>query len=1201
MHNSRNRGAGYQSSALGRQQQRQGWGLGTPQQNRRRNSQDQGESAYSSGTTGISRSTNGATSRVYSTYTGVRGSQLGGSRKPTPNSNSSYGYGSGNVSSQWERHEQISSRHGKRRSHFGEGVNFDNLDNPSATSSSFVSSRLNSAGNGLYHGGSAQSFRTRNTASRGPRMAGPQALAGEFSPPSDDRNGGGSDDEENDNSSTEDVFIGNKELYNTNSSIKTAGSGGPGAPANNMLFNKSKNNGLRPGNAASSALSSLASAYDADLLSLVPGTAPHPNSAERNRSRRHEFSKALQVNETGDVLMKQHGGGAGGGAAAQASSTSAAGYNSNSSGGAAPGSGLSVGASNGNISNALRYEPYRQPLHAAKQANNYTGASGSQGGQQNSAGSSSSSSGVGSSSRFMSCNKVGGAVSNSNARTSGKQQDQGASAGQVGNTSSMSSTSGSSSKLTSTSGAGYNSSTSSSSTGLPTSKRYGGVVGSSGSKQSQSSPLSNQQTTTGVGGSSLGHAAHPSSQKTSPLEKSANAQPTPQGGGPCSGTTLGSPDTSLLQQRPIGTAPSQFSSSSSSSADPTMAFYSSKESAGAHGSKSSTGMDHRGGHLHHQNAGSGSSVSAANYSSSSSGQGGQMPGAAGATSSGSSRKHSAGHRKNKSSENFFKETLNPTEVFPSAGGTASASSSSTTVGESVSVENKNNSSSCNTTSSSSAGTGFQIAVEADTASKSTASSTAEHNFTHDPYTTSSPVEQNFEEMERVFIQDPTTQNYYTNGGPSSASQAERPRSAPKTGGGRPRSAPKMGDRDAQRPPSRGSSARPERGSAGFGLMDIGAEETAFGAQASTSAGTLSRPTSSHGGHAGAAGLHHSGSAAGGEQIDRVAMIEAAFRERYYRREERPESRKGSRNRGIDQDGLLPTGPDDADVIQSIESTDLSYQNAKTAHGIAAAENNEVGGKRMKRPPSRKKDPSASAAQGLGGAVTSNKHQPDDATSNRPGFAVGNRLGKRPPSRHKEPPQALHLEFEFQDCSVEETIDLPSSKTIQRSDSAAALRTTCRWAQAVEDENELETSDIASDFEKPPKPMPSALGLGEEETFLGESKKNQWAAATTTGWLQRQPGTANTSAAADNAASGLGDCTGEVPTKSKQRPQSSSAGLSRHVNRESKGSLAMQVEDVDVDNVPTIVCTKPRPQSSSSNRRLPFHTSLDHDFLDLFAS
>merc|ERR1712159_812731 len=56
-------------------------------------------------------------------------------------------------------------------------------------------------------------------------------------------------------------------------------------------------------------------------------------------------------------------------------------------------------------------------------------------------------------------------------------------------------------------------------------------------------------------------------------------------------------------------------------------------------------------------------------------------------------------------------------------------------------------------------------------------------------------------------------------------------------------------------------------------------------------------------------------------------------------------------------------------------------------------------------PSRKKDPSASAAQGLGGSVMTNAFE-------QPGRPpIPTRLTKRPPSRHKEPPKALHLELD----------------------------------------------------------------------------------------------------------------------------------------------------------------------------------------------
>eukprot|EP00392_Amoebophrya_sp_AT5.2_P012213 g12311.t1 len=183
--------------------------------------------------------------------------------------------------------------------------------------------------------------------------------------------------------------------------------------------------------------------------------------------------------------------------------------------------------------------------------------------------------------------------------------------------------------------------------------------------------------------------------------------------------------------------------------------------------------------------------------------------------------------------------------------------------------------------------------------------------------------------------------------PSSAPKYnERPRSAPKTGKGRPASRPGSSSHaynmmnsagsgsgppavvQTVRPPSRGGPA-PIATDILSDVEDLGAPPVPSSGSGCGSSSAAGQPIV--GGAAAAAGAATSTSTPNGSgSIDRVAMIEAAFRGYYkYDRKERPESRKGSRSKGIvDQwsreDGLLPTGPDDADVIQSIESTDLSY-------------------------------------------------------------------------------------------------------------------------------------------------------------------------------------------------------------------------------------------------------------------------------------
>mmetsp|Transcript_11861 Transcript_11861/g.28732 ORF Transcript_11861/g.28732 Transcript_11861/m.28732 type:complete len:1093 (+) Transcript_11861:186-3464(+) len=580
--------------------------------------------------------------------------------------------------------------------------------------------------------------------------------------------------------------------------------------------------------------------------------------------------------------------------------------------------------------------------------------------------------------------------------------------------------------------------------------------------------------------------------------------------------------------------------------------------------------------------------------------------------------------------------------------------------------------------------------------------------------------------------------------PSSAPKYnERPRSAPKTGKGRPASRPGSSSHaynmmnsagsgsgppavvQTVRPPSRGGPA-PIATDILSDVEDLGAPPVPSSGSGCGSSSAAGQPIV--GGAAAAAGAATSTSTPNGSgSIDRVAMIEAAFRGYYkYDRKERPESRKGSRSKGIvDQwsreDGLLPTGPDDADVIQSIESTDLSYQNAKR---LGANGGQEEQTKRLKRPPSRKKDPSA--AQGLGGALVEGGDLDhfDGHKSERPGFAVGSRVGKRPPSRHKEPPKALHLELDIDDEQLldheYETIDLPSAKAVQRTDSVAALRTTCRWAQSVDAEDETGLVDheinehdraVSSKHDRScvdldrscsslahahrgenhhlkSNPSSSSMLGGSGAGKSSSSSIGTWAAATTTGWLpnhhreeysgHKQHNSVTSGASSSKGGGGAGggghqgathgngasatttaaacgggdetmvsrgdeggaqqqhggisksgftagsgvscaspgefgpppgvggraeghsafslgpDCSGATGVK-KQRPHSSSAIVVRR-----EATATMMVEDVDVDQVPTIVCTKPRPLSSS-NRRLPFHTSLDHDFLELFAS
>merc|ERR1711871_1913747 len=93
----------------------------------------------------------------------------------------------------------------------------------------------------------------------------------------------------------------------------------------------------------------------------------------------------------------------------------------------------------------------------------------------------------------------------------------------------------------------------------------------------------------------------------------------------------------------------------------------------------------------------------------------------------------------------------------------------------------------------------------------------------------------------------------------------------------------------------------------------------------------------------------------------------------------------------------------------------------------------------------------------------------------------------------------------------------------------------------------------------------------------------WQAATTTGWMMQR----------------FDASTAEASTAIQKRP-SSSAGLSRSSKEKASASALGTLQVEDLDSVPTIVCNSGN-DATHKNMRVPFNTSLDHDFLRLFAT
>jgi len=259
----------------------------------------------------------------------------------------------------------------------------------------------------------------------------------------------------------------------------------------------------------------------------------------------------------------------------------------------------------------------------------------------------------------------------------------------------------------------------------------------------------------------------------------------------------------------------------------------------------------------------------------------------------------------------------------------------------------------------------------------------------------------------------------------------------------------------------------------------------------------------------------------GGVLDRAMMIEAA-------------SRKLLRQRG----DISGTTSSRVGTPSSLRRKDHDRENE-----LFGGEKTSEDYKTMKRPPSRKKNPSQSAVAGLGAFASASPVLVTNAfekpKSIRPPFdSMHNR---RPPSRHKEPTKSLHLEGE-----PKEIVNGRTSETDGR------------WACA-------RSTDRAEAKKGPPEapPVPAVL--------------IPWQAAT----LDKEPLEIN-------------------GTGFNSRPASQ---LGQHVGGLWPSGPRMQVEDVDdVDSGLKSMAHKPTKLESRQQKcRVPFDTSLGPDFLNLFAT
>lgn len=244
-------------------------------------------------------------------------------------------------------------------------------------------------------------------------------------------------------------------------------------------------------------------------------------------------------------------------------------------------------------------------------------------------------------------------------------------------------------------------------------------------------------------------------------------------------------------------------------------------------------------------------------------------------------------------------------------------------------------------------------------------------------------------------------------------------------------------------------------------------------------------------------------------------------------------------------------------------------------------------KSMRRPPSRKKNPSHSAVAGLGAFASpvcvTNAFE--KAKTVRPQhFETHTR---RPPSRHKEPPRSLHLEGAVESVS---------------SQRAAEPRWACARPERAEAEPEYRgggsrssgvftqpQSNGRSDTERNSKSSGSGDGaIPQSLKFEGAAQPVPipWQAATATAWTRDEKEPHEVVNGADGPS----------------RPMSQ---LGQPVGGLWSNAPRMQVEDVDDFTDPGLKSLAYKPKVFDARQpqkcRPPFHTSLGSEFLNLFAS
>lgn len=277
----------------------------------------------------------------------------------------------------------------------------------------------------------------------------------------------------------------------------------------------------------------------------------------------------------------------------------------------------------------------------------------------------------------------------------------------------------------------------------------------------------------------------------------------------------------------------------------------------------------------------------------------------------------------------------------------------------------------------------------------------------------------------------------------------------------------------------------------------------------------------------------------------------------------------------------------------------SREFADLSNAFFGSENSEDY-KHLKRPPSRKKNPSQSAVAGLGAfcsPILQNAFE-KSKTIRPPYDPMG--YNRRPPSRHKEPPKSLHLEGDPKEKPISSGQDAWASGVSRRPPSGEGAN---RWACA-------RTTDAsrrrASGSENRPDRSENRPDRSENRPDLGifgqshnrpdddrGSKPNAfkpadegtpapipWQAATTTAWTreEKEPLEVN----------GTAFCA---------RPMT-------HIGSLWPSAPRMQVEDVEdiPDSSMKNISYKPKAFDTRQKcRSVPFDTKLEADFLNLFAS